>query len=81
MENNTRFTRVTAEQAGPNADDNIKIVWEIPYTDITGMDMCNALKTIMIGLTFYPEQINKIFADYLREYAADEFEITEKIEN
>jgi len=78
MEKNTRFTRLTAEQAGPNADNNIKIVWEMPYTDITGMDMCNALKTIMVGLTFDTVQINKIFADYLREYATDEFEIIEK---
>lgn len=73
MENN-RFTRLTVEQP------DLKVVWEVPYEDVSGGDMVNALKTLMIGMTFSLNSIPDIFADWLREYAADKYEIIEKNE-
>ena len=73
--NNTafnRFTRLTLEQPGK------KLVWEVPREDVSGVDMCNALKTILVGMGFLPQYINSVFANYLDEYASTEFEVLEK---
>ncbi len=73
MEKN-KFTRLTIEQS------NLKVVWEVPYEDVSGCDMVDALKTLMVGMTFSLDSIPDIFADWLKEYAPDKYEIIEKIE-
>ncbi len=75
---NKKFTRLTLEQNGDHPIDNIKISWEIPFVDVTGKDMCQAFKTILIGMAFSPETINNMFVDYLSEYAEDKYEIVKK---
>ena len=73
MENH-KFTRLTVEQS------EMKVTWEVPYEDVDGIDMVNALKTILVGMTFSPNYIPDIFADWLKEYASDKYEIIEKDE-
>lgn len=67
-----RFTRITAEQGEK------KIVWEVPYEDINGEDMLDALNTIMIGLTFGQETIFRSIASWLEDRAYDKYEVIEK---
>ena len=73
MENN-KFTRLTLEQ------NNLKVVWEIPYDDPNGEDMMQAIRTIMIGMTFSDASIESSMASYLMEHS-DEYEVTEKDNN
>ena len=72
------FTRLTLEQSGPSHENNVKINQEIPYFDVSGSDMCDALKTILVGMGFNLNKIHSIFAYYLIEHAYDEYDITEK---
>ena len=55
-----------------------KIVWEVPYEDVTNIELCKALKTLMIGMSFSDKTVNDGFAAYLSEFASDIFEINEK---
>ena len=73
MENN-KFTRLILEQ------NNLKIVWEVPYDDVNGEDMMQAIRTIMIGMTFSDASVESSMADYLMEHS-DEYEVTEKDNN
>ena len=59
MENN--FTRLTLEQ------NDIKVVWEVPNVDVTGEDMMQAIRTIMIGMTFHENTIENSMKNYLEE--------------
>lgn len=59
MEN--KFTRFTAEQ------NDKKIVWEVPYDDITGDDCMEAIRTLMIGLTFLPTTVIRSMKDYVND--------------
>lgn len=79
---NKKFTRLTLERAN-NMDptNDIKLVWEIPYDDVTTTDLFNAFKTIMCGMGFVPESFNRYMADYLKIYADDEFEIYDSKDN
>ena len=61
------FTRLTLEQVGKEPEDNIKLVWEVPYLDVTAGDMIDAFKTIMVGMTFNPESIATFFVRWLEE--------------
>ena len=63
-----KFTKLTLEQS------DLKITWEMPYEDLNGNDMCKAFRTILIGMTFGPDTIENIFADYLNEYS-DKYEV------
>ena len=70
MEN--KFTRLTLEQ------NDLKVTWEVPYEDVTGNDMVLALRTIMVGMTFHPNTFTSALANYLQEYADDEYWVSKK---
>ena len=67
-----KFTRLTLEQ------NDLKLVWEVPYKDVTGEDMLQAIYTLMVGMTFNEKIIFNSMANFLMENAYDIFEITEK---
>ena len=58
---NKDFTRLTLEQS------DRKIVYELPYEDVTNNDMVDALVTIMTGMTFFPATIEDGFVNYINE--------------
>lgn len=55
-----QFTRLTVEQP------NLKVTWEVPYTDVNMNDMFDAFKTILVGMTFLPSQAEESI-DELKE--------------
>ena len=59
----TEFTKITAEVSGRE-----KIVFEIPTQDATVSDICQAFRTIMVGMTFTDEAAGEMIASYLEEY-------------
>jgi len=61
--NNTEFTRITAE-----VSDKEKIIYELPYPDVSVDDMCQAFRTIMVGMTFTDATAGEMIASYLEEY-------------
>lgn len=63
-----KFTRLTLEQ------NDRKIVWEIPYDDPSGEDMMQAIRTIMIGMTFSDLSVESSMASYLQEHS-NEYEV------
>lgn len=69
--NEKRFTRLTLEQ------NDCKVVWEVPYDDVSGEDMMQAIRTIMIGMTFSDKSVESSMANYLQEHS-DEYEVIEK---
>ena len=72
---NKEFTKLTLEQSG------LKLTWEVPYEDVNYSDIMNAIKTIMVGMTFFEEQVYDAMANYLREYASDKYDVIEIIDN
>ena len=75
MDNNkNKFTRLTLEQ------DDLKIVWEVPYKDVTGDDMMQAIRTIMIGMSFSDNTVESSMATYLDNHS-NEYEVIEKEDN
>lgn len=74
MREEKQFTRLTLEQSDRT------ITWEMPYEDVDGEDMMNAINTIMIGMTFHPKTVLRSMAGFLMEWASDEYEIYEKDE-
>ena len=66
-----KFTRLTLEQA------DCKIVYELPYEDVTNNDMIQALVTIMTGMTFLPATIEDGFVNYINENS-DYYEVIAK---
>lgn len=59
----TEFTKITAE-----VSDREKITFEIPTHDATVSDICQAFRTIMVGMTFTDETAGAMIASYLEEY-------------
>lgn len=59
----TEFTKITAEVSGRE-----KITFEISTQDATVSDICQAFRTIMIGMTFTDEVAGEMIASYLEEY-------------
>lgn len=75
MYNEKLFTKLTLEQS------NKKIVYEVPFEDVSGDDLVQALYTIMVGMTFTPESVIHTFAGFLEEYGHNLYDIYEHIEN
>ena len=71
MEKN-KFTRLTVEQSDK------KITWEVPYEDVDGELMVDAFKTLLVGMTFNPNSIPNILANWLMSNAYDLYDIYEK---
>lgn len=69
-----KFTRLTLDQ------NNLHVVWEVPYDDVTGEEMLQALRTLMIGMTFNDLTIESSMASYLEEHS-DNYDIIEKEDN
>ena len=59
----TEFTKITAEVSGRE-----KITFEIPTQDAAVSDICQAFRTIMVGMTFTDETAGEMLASYLEEY-------------
>lgn len=68
---NKNFTKITLEQP------DLKVIWEVPYEDVNGKDIMNAIRTIMVGMTFSEKSVYDSMADYLKEKAFDLYEIIE----
>lgn len=64
------FTRITAEINGQK-----KITIEFPYPDVSISDMCQAFRTIMVGMTFTDDSAGAMIASYLEEYYGDKYNI------
>ena len=62
MITNNEFTRLTLEQ------NDTKVIYEVPYADVTGDDMIHALKTIMIGMTFNEGSFVQSLINYVEEH-------------
>ena len=67
---NTEFTRITAEVSGRE-----KITIEFPNADTTVSDICQAFRTIMVGMTFTDEAAGSMLAGYLEEYYGDMYNV------
>ncbi len=65
-----KFTRLVLEQS------NLKIGWEIPYEDVNGEDMMQALRTIMIGMTFTDNSVIDSMVSYIQNHS-NKYEIHE----
>jgi hypothetical protein len=66
----TEFTKITAEVSGRE-----KITIEFPNTDVTVSDICQAFRTVMVGMTFTDETAGEIIASYLEEYYGDLYNV------
>ena len=66
----TEFTKITAE-----VSDREKITFEIPTQDATVDDICQAFRTIMVGMTFTDETAGEMIASYLEEYYGNLYNI------
>lgn len=54
-----KFTKFTVEQSDK------KIVFEVPYEDIDGELCMDAIRCLMIGLTFSPETVLTSMRNYI----------------
>lgn len=68
---NKKFTRLTLEQK------DLRLVYEVPYDDVSGDDMVQALRTIMIGMTFCDDTVLSSFVRYVNEHGYGKYEICE----
>jgi hypothetical protein len=66
----TEFTKITAEVSGRE-----KIVFEVPTQDATVSDICQAFRTIMVGMTFTDGQVGEMLASYLERYYGDKYNV------
>ena len=66
----TEFTKITAEVSGRE-----KITFEIPTQDATVEDICQAFRTIMVGMTFTDEQVGEMIASYLEEHYGSKYNV------
>ena len=66
----TEFTKITAEVSGRE-----KIAFEIPTQDATVSDICQAFRTIMVGMTFTDETAGEMIASYLEEYYGEKYNV------
>ena len=65
------YSKFTAETSGRE-----KITVEFPHTDISVSDVCQAFRTMMVGLTFTDESAGEMIASYLEEYYGELFDVT-----
>lgn len=66
----TEFTKITAEVSGRE-----KITVEFPTEDVTVDDICQAFRTIMVGLTFTDETAGDMIASYLEQYYGNMYNV------
>ena len=66
----TEFTKITAEVSGRE-----KITVEFPTQDVNISDMCQAFRTMMVGMTFADEAAGTMIASYLEEYYGDKYNV------
>lgn len=66
----TEFTKITAEVSGKE-----KITIEFPSQDTTVSDICQAFRTIMVGMTFTDEAAGEMIASYLEEHYGSLFNV------
>lgn len=66
----TEFTKITAEVSGRE-----KITVEFPTEDVTVDDVCQAFRTVMVGLTFADETAGDMIASYLERYYGDMYNV------
>lgn len=66
----TQFSKFTAEISGQE-----KITVEFPATDINVSDICQAFRTMMVGMTFTDGLAGEMIASYLEEYYGKSFEV------
>lgn len=66
----TEFTKITAEVSGRE-----KITVEFPFSDVNVSDLCQAFRTIMVGMTFADEAAGSMLASYLEEYYGDKYNV------
>ena len=67
---NIDFTKITAEVSGRG-----KVIVEFPRTDTTVSDICQAFRTVMVGMTFTDEAAGEMIASYLEEYYGDKYNV------
>ncbi len=70
MEKN-KFTKVTIEQS------NVKVTWEMPYEDLDATDFMDAIKTLMVGITFSEDQVYRAMVQYLLTNVPDKYDVIE----
>lgn len=66
----TEFTKITAEVSGRE-----KITVEFPSQDTDVSDICQAFRTIMVGMTFTDEEAGDMIASYLEEYYGEKYNV------
>ena len=66
----TEFSRFTVEISGRE-----KITVEFPTPDVTVSDVCQAFRTIMVGMTFTDETAGEMIASYLEEYYGNRYNV------
>lgn len=66
----TEFTKFTAEVSGRE-----KIIVEFPTEDVTVSDVCQAFRTLMVGMTFVDEAAGSMIASYLEEHYGDRYNV------
>ena len=66
----TEFTKITAEVSGRE-----KITIEFPHTEVSVNDVCQAFRTIMVGMTFTDDTAGEMIASYLEEYYGDKYNV------
>ena len=64
------FTKITAEVSGRE-----KITFEIPTQDATVSDICQAFRTIMVGMDFTDGAAGEMIASYLEGYYGDKYNV------
>ena len=67
----SKFTRLTLDQS------DLHIEWSVPYEDVSGEDMMQAIRTLMIGMTFSDITVESSMASYLEEHS-DQYVIYDK---
>jgi hypothetical protein len=67
---NTGFTRITVEVCGRG-----KVIYELPTNDISIDELCQAFRTIMVGLSYTDETAGDTIASYLAEYYPNRYNI------
>ena len=66
----TEFTKITAEVSGRE-----KITIEFPNADVDVDGICQAFRTIMVGMTFTDEAAGEMLASYLEEYYGNKYNV------
>ena len=64
------FSRFTVEISGRE-----KITVEFPTPDATVSDVCQAFRTIMVGMTFTDETAGEMIASYLEEHYGNRYNV------